>query len=67
MKARCPNDASHKRFVTTAHVTEDWIVDERGEFLELADDGVGEVVHKPDSGNTWTCVECNAEAVITDD
>lgn len=31
MTATCPNDPAHKRFVTVAHVTEDWMVDEHGE------------------------------------
>jgi hypothetical protein len=63
--ARCPKNTAHKRFVTVAHVTEDWIVDEHGEFLESGGDGVGEVTHPPDPDNTWTCVECGAEAEVT--
>ena len=66
MKAKCPTDPSHKRFTTVTHVTEDWVVDENGEYVESADSGVGEVVHGPDPDNTWTCNECGAEAVVTD-
>jgi hypothetical protein len=67
LTARCPNDANHKQFVTTCHVTEEWLVDEHGEFIVIADDGVGEVVHGPDPDNEWTCAECGVEAVVTRD
>ena len=54
----CPNDPSHKRFYTTAHVTEEWLVDEQGAFIEAVDTGGGEAVHGPNHGNSWTCAEC---------
>lgn len=62
-KARCPTSPEHKRFITVVHVTEDWIVDETGEFLEVAD-VAGEVVHGPDRGNTWACTACGREAIV---
>ena len=34
-KAVCPNNSEHKTFVTVAHVTEDWVVTELGEFVEV--------------------------------
>jgi hypothetical protein len=64
MKARCPNDPEHKRFVTVAHVTQEWIVDEHGEYLSRFEGGESETVHGPDPGNTWQCVECGAEAKV---
>lgn len=66
MKARCPNNPEHLRFVTVAHVSQDWMVDQDGIFLDEVP-GECEVVAKPDKGNTWTCVECGAEAIVTDD
>jgi len=58
MKIRvCPNSPDHKTFHITAHVTEEWLVDERGEFLEVSGDG-GETVHGPDHDDIWTCSEC---------
>ena len=63
MKATCPNNKDHKQFVTVVHVTEDWVVDENGNFLEVFGEE-GEVVHGPDTGNTWTCLECGAIAVV---
>lgn len=63
MKATCPKDGGHKRFVTTATVQEDWLVDEAGNFIESH--GSVQTVHKPDPGNIWTCATCGAEAVVT--
>ena len=64
MKFKCPKDPEHKTFVTTAHVSEDWIVDECGNFIESA--GVQEVIADPNPENTWQCNECGAEAVRVD-
>ena len=33
MKATCPNDPNHNRFLTTAHVMEEWKVDSEGNFI----------------------------------
>ena len=64
MKATCPNDPEHKRFTTMAHVSEEWIVDECGNFVEEGDPGCGEVVAGPHPHNTWQCVECGADALV---
>ena len=63
MTACCPTDAAHKRFVTVAHVSQDWVVDERGNFLDSV--GGGETVAAPQPENTLTCQECGAQAEIT--
>ncbi len=62
---KCPNNPRHRRFMTTAHITEVWIVDERGEYIEALE-GDKEVTHGPDPGNNWTCYECNEQATIVD-
>jgi hypothetical protein len=65
MKATCPKDPTHKRFITVAHVTEDWVVDETGDFLEVFDTGGDtEVVCPPQPDNHWTCKECGHEAKV---
>lgn len=65
MKAVCPNGCSPKRFLTTAHVCEDWVVDESGNFLGFAGGpGNGCVVSEPDPANTWTCETCGDEATF---
>lgn len=63
MIAICPNNTSHKEFGTTAHVTQDWKVDEEGNFLESINDCL-EVTRGPNVENTWTCYTCGAEAVV---
>jgi len=63
MKATCPNNPEHKRFVTVAHVTQDWVVDEKGNHIDTFDN-CKEVTAKPDPGNTWECYECGEEAIV---
>lgn len=63
MEARCPNNPEHKQFVTVAHVMEDWLVDEHGNWVETL--GSGETSFKPDPGNIWTCHVCGAQAEVT--
>lgn len=65
MRAICPNDLNHKKFFTTAHIAQEWVVDENGNFLEIATECT-DIVAAPDSGNTWTCMECGAEAVVSE-
>ena len=63
LKATCPNDPNHKNFLTVAHVTQDWEVDEEGNFIAHVTGGE-QVIHGPDPGNSWTCVECGAAAKV---
>ncbi len=58
----CPN-CGGKRLATTAHVMQGWEVDEYGDFTKVLADCL-EVVHRPDDGNIWTCLECGAIAEI---
>jgi hypothetical protein len=64
MKAICPNNPKHKRFITVAHVSQDWEVDEEGNFMDNLGDL--EIVARPNPGNCWTCKDCHAEAIVTD-
>lgn len=66
MKARCPHSPEHHRFITTAHVSQDWIVDREGNFIDEVP-GNNEIVAKPRKGNIWTCAECGATAIVTDE
>lgn len=65
MKATCLKDPSHKEFVTVAHVTEDWIVDEEGHFIDVAPNSGSVTTRLPDPGNIWTCATCGAPATVT--
>lgn len=61
--AVCPKDSSHVRFLATAYVSEEWIVEPDGQWIEYADPQLCVVVlHEPDIEDTWICAECNAIA-----
>lgn len=62
MIAICPNGCELKRFVTVVHVTEDWIVDQTGQFQEIHASSEAHVVAEPNPNNTWLCLECGSEA-----
>ena len=48
----CPK-CGNTTFITTAHVTQTWLVDEDGDF--------DEVTHAPDAEDLFTCSKCGAE------
>lgn len=50
---RCGNDT----FLVTAHVTQDWLVDADGNFIEEKKACV-DVTHRPDNDDIWACAEC---------
>ena len=54
---RCPK-CGHKTFYVTAHVVQDWKVDENGTYLETMDDCI-EVTHYPDDIDIWSCANCD--------
>lgn len=62
-KLSCPNNSSHKEFVATAHITQDWKTDENGNFLDVVTECV-DVIHTPNECNYWECSICGAEATI---
>lgn len=59
----CPS-CGGKEFITTAHVVQNWLVDENGNFVK--DKGMNIVVEEPDDENTWTCVNCGREGIVED-
>lgn len=63
MKALCPNNPFHNRFITIIHVAQDVIVTSDGGFVDEV--ATLETVSGPDAGNTWTCADCDTEAVVT--
>ena len=68
MKAICPKNQKHNQFVTTAHVMQEWIVDEKGEFIDINEGGEClEVTANPDPDNIWNCKTCGAIAKIEKD
>jgi hypothetical protein len=71
VKLVCPKDpANHVLFSVMAHVTEEWIVDARGEFVEKGSVDVGDVTHRPQVGSSdyhFICDECSADALTVED
>jgi hypothetical protein len=63
MKATCPFNKEHKTFITTAHVLQDWIVDEEGNFVSCLNQA-GQTTHGPHKDNIWTCATCYAHAKV---
>ena len=59
-KKICPKCGGRK-FLVTAHVTQDWIVDEDGDFLKCVNECV-EVTHRPDDDDIWQCDTCGYDA-----
>jgi hypothetical protein len=58
LKCECGNTA---RFYTTALVSEEWAVDEDGNFIEVA--GESEVAREPDYTSQYTCAVCGEDVV----
>ena len=66
MKAHvCTKCGNKKRFYATAHVVQEWIVDEDGEYIDTYDDCVV-VAHYPDDDDIWYCAECGEEVEVID-
>ena len=65
MKAVCPNNKNHNEFITVAYVSQDWVVDSEGEFIRECD-CENQTLHRPNSGNEWTCGICGEQAIVTD-
>ena len=59
----CPKDPTHKTFLTTAAVGQEWEVDEDGEFIEVTDDCL-QVIAGADDLNQWNCAVCGEYAEI---
>ncbi len=57
----CPNNPEHIMFVTTAVVSQLWVVGVDGEKIEVIDDCF-DVVQEPQRESVWQCLECGAVA-----
>ena len=53
---KCPKCGSTK-FFAKACVTQDWIIDGNGNFIQLFCN-CSTVIHKPSKKDAWTCTEC---------
>ena len=60
----CPKDPKHKKFVGTAHLAEDWILDEHGDWLDSLEPP--QVMNYPDWD--WIhCADCDTQAKVVQD
>lgn len=53
---KCPKCGCEK-FYVIAHVVEEWLVDEGGNYLRTTSTCL-EVTHYPDNEDIWICAEC---------
>ena len=56
---KCPR-CGGEHFLVDAHIVQEWIVDTKGFFEEVATDCV-EVIHKPNDEDVWQCESCGYE------
>lgn len=56
----CPKCGGTK-FTVTAYLTQDWLVDEHGNFMEVIGD-CEEITHLPDNDDVWNCNQCGHSA-----
>lgn len=54
---RCGNDT----FEVTGHITQDWLVDSKGDFISVTTDCI-DVTHRPDDDDIWSCFKCGHSA-----
>lgn len=57
---KCPNCGSEEFFVT-AHVTQDWLVNSKGDFMQVENECV-EITHQPTDIDLWECADCGYDA-----
>ena len=53
---KCPKCGGNQ-FAATAHVTQDWLLNEYGHFVECTDNCV-ETTHYPNEDDIWDCKKC---------
>lgn len=59
---KCPNNKEHQKFIATAHVTQEWVIDKNNNFEECISECT-QVVHNPDKDDSVTCKECGNDAI----
>jgi len=64
-KHKCPEGCTKNEFLATAHVTQEWLVDDVGNFIKAIDNCM-EVTHRPSDEDIWSCSECGAVAILAE-
>ena len=57
---KCPK-CGGTEFIVSAHVVQDWLVDENGNYIRTVEDYV-ETSHRPDDDDIWMCYQCGHDA-----
>ena len=57
---RCPKCGGAK-FSASAHVCQDWMLNEHGAFMETIDE-CSQVTHRPNDDDLWVCLDCGYDA-----
>lgn len=60
MRKRCPR-CGGEEFIVSAHVVQEWLVDECGLCLKVIDDCVA-ITHEADDTDIWQCKKCGIDA-----
>lgn len=63
IKAICPNSKDHKTFYASAAITQTWLIEDDGTFVEVHAEHTG-VAWRPDEDDEWICTECGATAIF---
>jgi len=61
IKLTCPRNEKHVRFSATAHVTQTWSLDTKGEFISCLE-SCDQVTHRPSVEDEFTCLDCGLYA-----
>lgn len=63
LKITCPKSDKHRTFNVTAHVAQEWKVDENGNFLSMIE-SCTDVIHRPEQADLFACSVCGADAKV---
>lgn len=66
VKATCLKNKEHDEFYTTAHVMQEWRVDNEGNFIEVVEDCL-QTTYGPNKDNTWLCAICGSVAEVKEE
>lgn len=67
LKLKCPNNCASQEFWATAHVTQDWVIDSEGDFVDVIANSESTTLHYPDIDDSIVCRECHQEAIKEED
>ena len=63
MYLECPNGCADEQFCAEAVVTQVWLCNDKGEFIDISED-LTTVVSEPKSYDEWWCADCGQRAIV---